>query len=140
MENLEVKIKKLHSDAKIPEYAHEGDAGMDLVATSKEEKKNFTEYGIGLAFELPQGYVGLVFPRSSLTNKGLVMGNHVGVLDSGYRGELKVRFKRFEGDDYEIGDRVGQLMIVPYPKVIFKEVDILSPSERGDGSFGSTGR
>ena len=140
MKDLTVKIKRLHPDAKIPAYAHKGDAGMDIVAISKEEKEEYTEYGTGLAFEIPEGYGGFIFPRSSLTTKGLVMGNHVGVLDSGFRGELKLRFKRVPGEDYEVGDRVGQIVIMQYPRVIFQEVDELSPSERGEQGFGSTGR
>lgn len=91
---MEVKIKKLHKDAVIPKYAKKGDAGLDLTAVSYE----FDEYGnvvyhTGLAFEIPEGYVGLIFPRSSICKKDLSLTNAVGVLDSGFRGEVTAKFK-----------------------------------------------
>lgn len=136
---MEIKIKRLHPDAKIPRYSKVGDAGMDVYAISKERKNKFIEYGTGLALEIPEGYVCLVFPRSSLSNKDLVLANHVGVLDSGYRGELMLRFKKMGEEVYEVGDRIAQIIIVPYPKIDFREVNELSSSERGDDGFGSTG-
>ena len=136
---LEIKIKKLHPDAKIPKYAKLDDAGMDVFAVTKKEESKFIEYGTGLAFEIPKGYVCLIFPRSSLSNKDLILANHVGVLDSGYRGELKLRFKRVGEDVYEIGDRIGQIMIVPYPKIEFQEAEKLLGTDRGGGCFGSSG-
>ena len=91
---LNVKIQKLHPDSKIPQYAKHGDAGMDLTATSKwyDESGNVC-YGTSLAFEIPTGYVGLLFPRSSNTKKDLILGNSVGVIDSGYRGEVVFKYK-----------------------------------------------
>lgn len=136
---MKVKIKKLNDNAVIPCYACHGDAGMDLHAVSKNETERFIEYGTGLAFEIPEGYVGLIFPRSSLSKKDLIMANHVGVLDSGYRGELKFRFKKIGEEVYDIGDRIGQLIVIPYPKVEFEEVDELSDTHRGIGGFGSSG-
>ncbi len=136
---MEIKIKRLHPDAKIPKYSKVGDAGMDVYAVSKQRKDKFIEYGTGLAVEIPKGFVCLVFPRSSLSNKDLVLANHVGVLDSGYRGELMLRFKKMGEEVYEVGDRIGQIIIIPYPNIEFKEVDELSETERGDGGFGSTG-
>ena len=136
---MKVKIKKLHSDAKIPKYAKEDDAAMDVYAISKEENDKFIEYGTGLAFEIPKGHVCLIFPRSSVSNKKLSLGNSVGVLDSGYRGELKLRFYKHGDEDYEIGDRIGQIMIILYPEIEFEEVEELSGSERGEGGFGSSG-
>ena len=136
---MEIKIKRLHSEAKIPKYSNVGDAGMDVYATSKQEKDKFIEYGTGLTFEIPEGYVCLVFPRSSLSNKDLILANHVGVLDSGYRGELILRFRKIGEEVYSVGDRIGQIIIIPYPKINFKEVDELSESERGEGKFGSSG-
>lgn len=148
MQDLSVKIKKLHKDAVIPSYAKHGDAGMDLTATSKEyDEHGNVVYGTGLAFEIPDGYVGLLFPRSSNTKKDLVLGNSVGVLDSGYRGELFLKFKStivndmsytYGLNEYEIGDRIGQIIIMPYPKVNFIEVEELTETERGQGGFGST--
>ena len=135
-----LKIKKLHKDARVPHYANAGDAGMDIYAVSKEKKDKFIEYGTGLSFELPEDYVMLIFPRSSLSNKDLILANHVGVLDSGYRGELKLRFKKTGEDVYEIGDKIGQIIVVPFPKIEFEEVDKLSDTTRGKGGFGSTGK
>lgn len=148
---LNVKIKKLHENATTPSYAQDADAGMDLVATSKSyDDHGNVVYGTGLAFEVPHGYVGLLFPRSSNAKKDLILSNSVGVLDSGYRGEVVFKFKPsdwYNRDDasctapqYEIGDRIGQIIIMPYPKVNFIEVDELSDSERGQGGFGSTGK
>jgi dUTP pyrophosphatase len=92
---MEVKIKKLHPDATIPAYSKSGDAGMDMVATSAQISEDglYIEYGTGLSIEIPDGYVGLLFARSSISKTPLVLANHVGVVDSGYRGEIKFRFK-----------------------------------------------
>ena len=155
---MKVKIKKLHPDAVIPSYAKPGDAGMDLVAVSRylDEFGNMV-YGTGLAFEIPEGYVGLVFPRSSISKKGLQLTNSVGVIDSGYRGEVTAKFKPSnihfkvegknvcvftpnDGNMYGEGDRVAQMIIIPYPQIEFEEVDDLSETERGTGGYGSTGR
>lgn len=135
---VEVKIKKLREEAVVPSYALEGDAGMDVVALSREIKDDYVEYGTGLAFEVPENYVMLIFPRSSLSKKDLVMANSVGVLDSGYRGELFVRFKKFGENIYGVGERIAQLVVLPFPKVFFEEVDSLSESSRGEGRFGSS--
>ena len=103
-------------------------------------------YGTGLAMEIPEGYVGLVFPRSSIRNTDLSLSNAVGVIDSGYRGEIQATFNRkgvsqIDGHPiYMVGDRIAQIIIVPYPHIIFDEVDELSNSERGTGGFGSTGK
>ena len=136
---MKIKIKKLHPDALIPKYAHQGDAGMDVFAISKKETDKFIEYGTGLAFEVPEGYVMLVFARSSVTNKDLMLKNSVGVLDAGYRGELVMRFNKFGDEEYEVGDKIGQIVILPYPSIEFQEVEELSESSRGAGGFGSTG-
>lgn len=142
---VRVPIKKLSSDAIIPTYSKEGDAGMDLTAVSKEITDDYVSYKTGLSFEIPSGYVGLLFPRSSNSKKDLLLTNSVGVIDSGYRGEVELRFKpilngKLENiKTYEVGDRVGQIMIVPYPKIEFVETENLSQSQRGDGGFGSTG-
>jgi len=139
---MQVKIKKLHPQAVIPKYAKPGDAGLDLTATSCCREGDNLVYGTGLAIEIPQGFVGLLFPRSSLTNYTLLLGNHVGVVDSGYRGEVMFKFKEMTYPDsykaYNVGDRIGQLLIIPYPKVELVEVKELSSSERGTGGYGST--
>jgi dUTP pyrophosphatase len=138
---MKVNVKKLDSNAVLPTYAKHGDAGMDLTATSKSYDSHANVcYGTGLAFEIPHGYVGLLFPRSSNTKKDLILGNSVGVIDSGYRGEVVLKFKMLIGSDgdYEIGDRIGQIIIMPYPQVEFNLVDELSTTDRGVGGFGST--
>lgn len=136
---MKLKIKKLVSDAKIPSYAKEGDAGMDVYSIGKEDRGNFIEHKTGIALEVPKGYVCLIFPRSSISNKKLSLCNSVGVLDSGYRGELVLRFYKHGEEDYEVGERVGQIMILPIPEIEIEEVSKLSESERGSGGFGSTG-
>jgi len=152
---MEVKIKRLHKDSVIPKYAKSGDAGLDLTAISKvfDVDNNIMSYGTGLAIEIPEGYVGLLFPRSSCYKKRISLSNSVGVIDSGYRGEITFKYrtnymrwkidKEFNMDtskyEYEIGDRIGQLIIIPYPKIELVEVDELSDSERGIGGYGSSG-
>ena len=145
---MKVKIKKIYDEAQIPKYAHPTDAGMDLYAVNRtcDEDENLV-YGTGLAFEIPEGYVGLVFPRSSNAKKDLLMSNSVGVIDSGFRGEVKLKYKMLPTvnvnrpfQHYELGERIGQLIILPYPKIEFEEVDELSESDRGEGGYGSTGK
>lgn len=139
---MKVKIKKLDPNAVIPSYAKEGDAGLDLTAVSKtvDDSGNIV-YGTGLAFEIPQGYVGLVFPRSSNAKKDLWLTNSVGVIDSGYRGEVIFKYRpvSFKEREYMIGERVGQIIIMPYPYIEFEEADELSETARSDGGYGSTG-
>ena len=137
---IEIKIKKEHGDAVIPAYAKPGDAGMDCVAISKKIGEGYIEYGTGLKIEIPKDHVCLIFPRSSISNKNLSLCNSVGVLDSGYRGEIIFRFYKHGQHEYEIGDRVGQIMIIPYPQIKITEVLELSSSERGPDGFGSTGK
>ena len=141
---MQVKIKKLSPDAVIPKYAKDGDAGLDLVATSKLSNTSFqVSYGTGLAMEIPKGFVGLVFPRSSIRNTELQLSNSVGVIDSGYRGELQATFNKTRGFgsiDYNIGDKIAQIIIIPYPPIEFEEVEELNNTERGEGGFGSTGK
>ena len=140
-----VKIKKLVENAVIPKYAKPGDAGMDLTAVDITFTKDYIAYKTGLAFEIPQGFVGLLFPRSSNCKKELILSNSVGVLDSGYRGEVEFRYKitpnfdSYEGNIYQVGERVGQLIILPYPNIEFEEVTELSKTERNTGGYGSTG-
>lgn len=141
-----VKIKKLVPEAVIPTYAKEGDAGLDLTAVSYENGKYGHVYGTGLAVEIPAGHVGLIFPRSSNRKTEAYLTNHVGIIDSGYRGEIMITYKNRDAklDDsgfapYAVGNRVAQLIIIPYPQIDFIEVDELSESERGTGGHGSTG-
>lgn len=140
---LKVKVKKLDTNAVIPTYSKDGDAGMDLTITREIENTSFSvSYGFGIAMEIPKGYVGLVFPRSSVRNQDLILSNCVGVIDSGYRGELQATFKKTNGLDslkYKVGERGAQIVILPYPKVSMVESEELSDTERGSGGFGSTG-
>ena len=141
---MKVKIKKLHSDAVIPTYAKSGDAGMDLVATKIISNTTFdVTYGTDIALEIPKGFVGLVFPRSSIRKYELILSNSVGVIDSGYRGEIQATFKKENGLDsiaYKVGDRICQIMIIPHPTTEFEEVNELNNTDRGQGGFGSTGK
>lgn len=140
--SLEVKIRRLNPNAVIPSYSKDGDAGMDLVATEiiSETTEQIT-YGTGISMEIPKGYVGLVFPRSSIRKYELELTNSVGVIDSGYRGEIQATFNKVHNklNSYNVGDRIVQIMIIPYPQISFIEVEELSTSERGSGGFGSTG-
>jgi dUTP pyrophosphatase len=141
-QQLVVKVKKLHENAVIPSYSKHGDAGMDLTITEIKEN-NFRQisYGFGIAMEIPFGYVGLVFPRSSVKNQDLILSNCVGVIDSGYRGEIQSTFKKTDPSEkfYNVGERGAQIIILPYPQVFMVESDELSDTERGTGGFGSTG-
>lgn len=147
---MNIKIKKLHPDAIIPTYTKEGDAGLDLIAVNVEFTSDYISYKTGLAFEIPKGYVGLLFPRSSNSKKNLLLTNSVGVLDSGYRGEVEFRYKLVANgktlsedakyNRYTIGDRIGQIIILPYPQIEFEEVEELSSTDRGEGGFGSSGK
>ena len=137
---MRMRIKKLHIDAIVPKYSHFGDAAVDLTAVRKwEDDKGNLCYGTGLAMEIPHHHVGLLFPRSSVSKTDLRLCNSVGVIDSGYRGELILKFDKTGQKEYEVGDRVGQLMLVPIPSIQFVEVANLPPSDRAFGGFGSTG-
>lgn len=143
---MNVKFKKLHEDAVLPQYAKSGDAGMDCYSVGDPiVKTKYVAYNLGFAVEIPEGYVGLLFPRSSVSKKDLVLANSVGVIDSGYRGEVQARFKSTvlqEGsqgyDIYSKNQAVCQLMILPYPTIEAEWADELSDTERGEGGFGST--
>lgn len=141
---MRVRIKKLHPDAVIPSYAKTGDAGLDLTAVARtyDEHRNIV-YHFGLAFEIPQGYAGFIFPRSSVCKKTLILTNCVGVIDSGYRGEVTAKFKNLMTPDlkmesYKVGERVAQMVILPVPQIELEVVDSLSESERGEGGYGSS--
>jgi dUTP pyrophosphatase len=137
---LNIKIKKLHKDAVIPTKAHATDAGCDLYATSCHYDNGLIIYGTGIAVEIPEGYVGLVFPRSSIANTHLTLSNSVGVIDSGYRGEVMAKFRKGGSRGYNVGNRIAQLIILPYPEVVFEEAEELSESDRGTGGYGSSGK
>ena len=140
---MKINFKKLSPNAVTPTYAHEGDGALDITATSKyfDEKGNRC-YGTGLSLEIPEDYVGLLLPRSSNSKKDLMLTNSVGLIDATYRGEITFKFRSQLSayvDEYQIGERVGQLLIIPRPHVELVEVDELSDTERGNGGYGSTG-
>ena len=138
---MKVNIKRLHENATIPFYAKESDAGMDLVITDiKGETEWDISYGFGISMEIPEGFMGLVFPRSSIRKTDLILSNSVGVIDAGYRGEIQATFKKTGGAVYKIGDRGAQLIIIPHPIIEWNEVNELNNTERGAGGFGSTGK
>lgn len=138
-----INVKKLHPDAVLPTYSTAGAACFDLsVATIEGSYINTATYGTGLAFDVPKDHVMLVFSRSGHGFKDDIrLSNCVGVIDSDYRGEVKVRLR---GDGYASphfnqGDRIAQAMILPIQQVRFALVDELSDTERGGNGFGSTG-
>lgn len=143
---MKIKYKKLDPFNKGITKAHEDDAGFDLYAYSKQEPIMnhaglYVEYGTGICFDIPKGYVGLLFPRSSISNTRHSLRNSVGVIDSGYRGEVKFRFTEDStASGYSIGDKIGQIVFLRLPKIELQEVLELSGSERGEGGFGSSGK
>ena len=142
-----INIKKLNENAVVPTYGSEFSAGADLYALADEpiviEAHKTVLVHTGVAMEIPTGYVGLVFARSGLaTKRALAPANKVGVIDSDYRGEIMVALHN-HGDEpktVENGERIAQLVLVPYLTAEFDEVDELSDTVRGEGGFGSTGR
>ena len=137
-----LKVKML-VDMEPPAYAHEGDAGLDLRAaedvTLQPGESRFVR--LGIAVEIPVGCVGLQFPRSGLGSKGITLRYAVGVIDSGYRGEVKAALWNTTEDVFEVhaGDRVCQLVVMPYVPCMVEIADELSESERGTDGYGSTG-
>lgn len=137
---MAILFKKLHENAALPTRAHPSDAGLDITCVSKEETEMYIEYGTGLACAIPTGHVGLLCPRSSITKMDLMMKNSLGILDENFRGEIKFRFAHIPNHrkHYEIGDRIGQLLIVPIQLEDALFVDELGNTDRGTGGFGST--
>lgn len=140
-----VKLKKVHPNAVLPKQSTLGAGGYDLVATSRRQAcptdGDYVEYGTGLSISLPSGYVGLLLPRSSISQQSLLLANSVGVLDSDYRGEITFRFRSLGGHRrYNEGDRIGQLIVVRSEILTFDVVDELDGTPRGSGGYGSTGR
>ena len=140
---MQVKFKKLHSDAVLPQYMTEGAVAMDVTAISmkvvQEDGYGYMEYGLGWAVEIPPGYEMQIRSRSSIRNKGLIMTNSVGTVDSDYRGEVTVSFKYIAGADYyNVGARIAQILFVPVLQAELIEVEELSETIRGEGGHGST--
>ena len=140
---MKVEFKKLVENAVIPTKAHPADAGFDLTCISFEYDKNdLITYHTGIAMAIPENHVGLLFPRSSVFKQDLILSNCVGVIDSSYRGEIMLKFRTTQpfSKRYDVGERVGQLIIMPYPTIEFSEVDSLPESDRGEGGYGSSGK
>lgn len=141
--HVEVLVKKLNEKAVIPTKYYVDDAGYDLTAVSMARFEKYLEYFTGLSILIPRGYVGLIFPRSSVSNYDLRLSNCVGVIDSGYKGEIKFRYKTekplIDAKIYKPGERVGQLVIVKLSDVVLKLVNDLPRTERGKGGYGHTG-
>jgi len=143
-----IRFKKVHENAKEPVRGSEWAAGWDLsaCATDWDDVNKVLVYHTGIAVEIPRGYVGLLFPRSSIYKKTLTQTNCVGVIDADYRGEILVKFAlRYHSEIetprlYGLGERIVQLVIVPVPEVAWFEVEILSETARGENGYGSSGR
>ena len=145
---MQLKVKKLVPEATIPSYANPGDNGLDMVATSILFEERYIEYKTGISVKISEGFVGLLFQRSSVTKQveGFNLKNAVGVIDATYTGEITLRYTypfnfTSERDQiYKVGDKVGQLVIVTAPTVQTIEVDELPSTVRGDKGYGSTGK
>jgi len=161
---MEIRYKKLSELAQTPYKKYEVDAGFDLYTTRRKTTDKYIEYGTDIAFEIPEGYVGLLFPRSSITKMDFILKNSVGVIDASYRGEIVFRFSNnfselaenytHEGqyiidfktqllrkpDQFEVGERCGQIVFLEIPKITLLETNGLSETIRGSNGFGHTGR
>ena len=136
---MRLKMKRL-TEGPALKAPKPGDVGLDLYAVAMSYSQNYIEYDTGVAVEIPAGYVGLIYPRSSLSVYDMSLANSVGVIDQNYRGSIKVRFRTFGEDIYKVGDRVCQLVLTPCETIEVEMVDNLSDSNRGEAGFGSSGR
>jgi len=144
---MDLKYSKLSELAKEPSYAKPGDAGLDLTATKIVKNSLFSVwYNTDIAVEIPKGHFGMIVPRSSISNDAaLTLANDVGIIDAGYRGGIQVRFNRtfkgfFTRKKYNVGDRIAQLIIIPFKSVTPNKTIFLSNTDRGAGGHGSTGK
>lgn len=144
IQHISIRFKKLVPEAQMPTYARMGDAGMDLFATKPITVWAYHKAIIstGIAMEIPPGYFGMVRPRSGLAVKAGLSCISSGVIDSGYRGEIKVLLHNHGHARYDIaiGDRIAQLLILPVLHAVLEEADELSETDRGSGGHGSTGK
>lgn len=158
---VDVKFTKKAKKATMPVKAHATDAGFDMTAVSRTITDDYIEYDTGIAIAIPEGYVGLLFPRSSVSKYDLTLCNSVGCVDCGYSGNVKFRFKVTKPaydleiknhpwwskvikkpttpKIYQVGDKIGQLVIMKLPEINLVQVDSLDETDRGEGGFGSTG-
>lgn len=144
---MNLKFKKLNKSAIQPSYMKEGDCGLDLTAATIVKNNLFSVwYNTDIAVEIPKNHFGMLQPRSSITNDGnLYLANSVGILDSGFRGGIQLRFNRtlkgfFTRQKYNVGDKIAQLIIVPFKNVTLEEVENLSKTNKNIGSYGSTNK
>lgn len=143
---MKIPIKKLHPDAVVPRHAYgDGDAGVDLASVESLVLAGGERalVATGIAVAIPPGYGGFVQPRSGLAARhGITLTNSPGLIDSNYRGEIRVIIQNTGHSDFEIkaGDRIAQLVVMPVEHAEFEEVDVLPASGRGEGGFGSSGR
>jgi len=141
---IELPIRRLHEDATLPERAYSGDAGLDLAACERVELGPGERAIVptGLAVAIPEGYAGFVQPRSGLAaRQGISVVNSPGLIDSGYRGEIRVVLLNTDAEHTfvaEPGDRIAQLVVLPIPELEVVEVDELPETERGVRGFGSS--
>ena len=140
---MKLRIKKLHPDAVIPKYAHDNDAGFDLYTVEQFELEPGERKSVplGLALEIPDGYVGLMWDKSGLSHKYGIK-SFGGVVDSGYRGEIHAGIMNLSDKffSFEKGQKIAQLLIQKVERVDFEEVQELSDTDRGTGGFGSSGK
>jgi dUTP diphosphatase len=142
---VKLAVRRLHPDARLPVRAHEGDAGLDLHAVEgfRLEPGQRASIPTGIAVEIPPGHAGLVLPRSGLAARhGIALVNAPGLIDAGYRGEIKVLLVNTDRDaafEAAVGDRIAQLVIVRVEALDAVETESLADSERGEGGFGSSG-
>lgn len=163
---MQVKFKKLNKKAVMPTKAHPTDAGFDMVAVTKTVTDKYVEYDTGIATAIPEGHTGLIFANSRVSKYDLDLANAVGIIDSHFRASIRFRYKHttqpskgiltdktkyfglvknvefvelpFNPKEFNVGDVVGQLIIIPIPDIEFVEVDELDETDRGEGGFGST--
>lgn len=143
---MRIFVEKKRDNAILPTKGTIGSAAYDLYVSKIEHTEDYIEYKSGIGMEIPEGYVGLVFPRSSISKTNLLLKNSVGVIDSDYRGEITGRFKDMRDNpldpdnSYQVGERFAQIMIIKREEVAFIETDKLSDSKRGTGGYGHTGK
>ena len=143
---MELEFRKLSDEARLPTRAHDGDAGLDLYAveSARLDPDERATVGTGIAVEIPAGHAGLVLPRSGLAARhGIALVNAPGLIDSGYRGEIRVLLLNTDRQapaHLRAGDRIAQLVVTPVPAVEVVETETLPATGRGAGGFGSTGR
>ena len=150
MEIVELKYQCIHELAVAPYKKHETDAGYDLTCVAITKTRFYDIYHTGLKILIPKGYFGLLPQRSSISSKNQILSNCIGIDDSGYTGEITFRFRRFpiswidrifrRASYYQVGDRIGQLVVLKLPYTRLIEVNKMPETDRGEGGYGSTGK